>query len=221
MHLRGFLIALVASSLVVANIIAAKIVSVSAPIVGELTASAGVVPIAVAFLCTDVLNERYGRDVAQQAVWVSVGVIVISWVMIQLSVWLPHSGGVPQEMFAGTLSSSTPLFIASVTTVLVSQTFDVAAFDRLRSLTGVQHRWVRNIGSTAVSQFLDTALFSVLAFMVLPLVVGGTQLPLATVASIVVVEYIVKLSLAVADTPLFYALTASEGDSETVVMSHD
>jgi len=214
------LVALAASSLVVANIIAAKIIEVSVLFLGELTASAGVVPIAVAFLCTDVLNERYGKDVAQEAVWVSVGVIVLSWVMIQVSVWLPHSSGVPQETFATTLSSSTPLFIASVMTVLVSQTFDVVAFDRLRYITGGERRWIRNIGSTSLSQLLDTALFSVLAFMFLPVVVGGTQLPLGTVVSIVVVEYVVKLSLAIADTPLFYALTTENRDHGQV-MTHD
>lgn len=217
---RTFLVALAASSLVVANIIAAKIIEVSVPFLGELTASAGVVPIAVAFLCTDVLNERYGKDVAQEAVWVSVGVIVISWVMIQMSVWFPHNSGVPQETFATTLSSSTPLFIASVMTVLVSQTFDVVVFDKLRYITGGESRWIRNIGSTSLSQLLDTALFSVLAFMVLPVVVGGTQLSLGVVVSIVVVEYVVKLSLAIADTPLFYALTTENGDHGQV-MTHD
>lgn len=221
MSLRTFLVALVASSLVVANIIAAKIISFSVPVLGELTASAGVVPIAVAFLCTDVLNERYGRSVAQQAVWVSVGVIVISWFVIQSAVWLPHSSGVSQEAFAATLSSSTPLFIASVMTVLVSQTFDVVVFDTLRSITGDGHRWLRNIGSTSLSQLLDTALFSVLAFMVLPIIVGGTQLGVGVVVSIVIVEYIVKLSLAVVDTPVFYALTSQNDDDNQVVSMCD
>lgn len=202
-----FLVALVSSSLVIANIIASKIVNFSLPLFGELTASAGVIPISIAFLCTDILNERWGEDVAKKAVWTSVSIVALSWGMIQMAVWLPHSSGVPQEMFATTLSSSTPIFVASITTVLVSQTFDVTLFNRIKSITGVGHKWVRNIGSTATSQLLDTSLFTMLAFMVFPLVVGGVQLSAGVVVSIIAVEYVVKIILALIDTPFFYILT--------------
>jgi uncharacterized integral membrane protein (TIGR00697 family) len=208
--MRSVLVPLVASLLVVANIVAAKIVTFSAPLVGELSASAGVFPIAAVFLCTDILNERYGPRVARNTVWVSVAVMVVAWIVIQFAVWLPHDGGVSQSAFATTLTLSTPLFVASVLTVVVSQTLDVVVFHRLRSAFSGRYKWVRNLGSTAFSQLLDTSLFTVLAFMVLPILIGGTQLAIGVIGSIILVEYTVKIALAVIDTPLFYACTRED-----------
>jgi uncharacterized integral membrane protein (TIGR00697 family) len=206
--------------LVVANIIAAKIITVPVPFIGEVAASAGVFPIAITFLCTDILTEEYGKAVAREAVWSIVGVLVLGWGLIQLAVVAPHAGGVPQEMFAATLQASTPLVIASITSALVVQLFDVTFFSYLRTVTNNRHRWVRNIVSTTVSQLFDTTLFTVLAFSLVPMLIGGTVLPWGVIGSIIVVEYILKCCIAVLDTPIFYALTTPNNVTQSP-LKHD
>jgi len=212
-RLMEVLVAAASVMIVIANIIAAKIITVPAPIVGTLEASAGVVPIAGVFLCTDIISERYGKKAAKRSVATFTGLLAVSWAVLQWSVIAPHAGGVPQDAYASTIGSSTSLFFASITSVFVTQMFDVEIFEYLRRLTGGSSRWIRNIGSTAVSQLADTTLFTVLAFVVFPSFVGGSLLPWGVVGSIIAVEYAVRLCLAFLDTPIYYALT--EEDKET------
>lgn len=203
------LTAIAATMLVVANIVAVKIVSVSVPIAGSITFSAGVFPIAVVFFCTDVISEREGKDVAKQAVWEMVFILIVSYVVIQLSVMMPHGGGVSQTDYALVLDASLTLLVASIVTALFSQTLDVIIFHRIRRWTDGSVRWTRNVGSTTISQFIDTAVFTMLAFFFLPPVTGGTVLPISVIVSIIVVEYVVKLCIALVDTIPFYIVTES------------
>jgi uncharacterized integral membrane protein (TIGR00697 family) len=98
--------------------------------------------------------------------------------------------------------------IAGILTTFISQNIDVSIFHRLRAFTGGSHRWLRNLGSTSVSQLVDTAVFITLAFVVLPRVLGGTVSPLAAVPGLIVGQYVVKLIVATLDTPIFYAVTS-------------
>lgn len=209
--MRSLLTAIAATMLVIANIVAVKIVSITIPIVGNVSASAGVFPIAVTFFCTDVISERYGKKASQRSVYVIVTTLALAWGMLWLAVQMPHGGGVSQEAFSVVLLSSTPLVVASVTTAVLSQTLDVSLFHRLLTLTDGKHRWVRNIGSTSVSQFVDVSVFTVLAFVIFPTMLGGSVLSWSTVISIIFVEYVIRLALALLDTPAFYAVTG--GDS--------
>lgn len=214
MRWRELLIGTTSVMLVVANIIAVKIVSISVPIAGTVSFSAGVFPIAIAFLCTDIISELYGKKAAFTTVVTMITALVLSTGMLQLSVALPYGGGVPESMYNTVIDSSLPLVFASITTAMASQSLDVALFHRIREITGGQYKFIRNIGSTAVSQLFDTALFTVLAFAVFPRVIGGTTLPLAVIGSIVLIEYGVKMLLAVIDTPVFYAVTQNGGMRE-------
>ena len=204
---RQLLTAIGASMLILANVVAVKIIPIPLPLLGAVEASAGVFPIAVVFFCTDVISERYGRQAAQDAVKIMLFVLILGWGVLQTAVYMPRVGGVKQAAFASVVGASTSLVVASVLTAVVSQLIDVQLFHYIKDYTDGQHKWFRNIGSTSVSQLLDTALFSMLAFIVVPSTIGGVVLPFSVVLSIIVVEYIVRVSVAVVDTPLFYALT--------------
>jgi len=197
--------------LVLANIVAVKIIPVPLPLVGAVEASAGVFPIAVVFFCTDVISERYGRTAAQSAVKTMLIVLILGWCVLQAAVHMPRIGGVKQAAFASVVGASTSLVVASVLTALISQFLDVRLFHYIKAYTDDEYKWVRNLGSTSVSQLLDTALFSTLAFIVVPNIIGGVVLPFTVVLSIIGVEYVVRVGVAVVDTPLFYALTQTDG----------
>ncbi|MCB1813388.1 MAG: queuosine precursor transporter, partial [Candidatus Competibacteraceae bacterium] len=66
-------------------------------------------------------------------------------------------------------------------------------FARLKQLTGGRYLWLRNNGSTIVSQLLDSTVFIVIAFAgvfpLLPMIFG---------------QWLIKLVIALADTPLVY-----------------
>ena len=65
---------------------------------------------------------------------------------------------------------------------------------------------LRNIASTTISQLVDTILFITLTFSILPSIVGiGIGLPLSVIVQLILGQYLVKLLIALADTPLIYA----------------
>jgi len=91
---------------------------------------------------------------------------------------------------------------------LVSQNWDVIVFHRIRDYTGSES-WLRNIASTASSQAIDTVIFVSVAFAIAPAVLGvGAVLPTDIILSLMVGQYLLKLAIALLDTPVVYAIVS-------------
>lgn len=197
-----------ATSLVVANVTAAKLAFFDVPLVGGVAVPAGFVAIGVAFLCSDLLSELYGPAVAHRVVNGTIIALIVAWGLIYAAIALPVAPFYgAHDAYVTTLGSGATIVLASICTTLVSQHVDVAVFHRIRERTGTGHKWVRNLGSTATSQVVDTTLFIVLAFAVFPTVFGGTTTPLVVLPGMIVGQYVVKLAVAAVDTPIFYVLS--------------
>jgi len=205
---------LFAVSLATAQFLAAKVVAVplpfDAPVVGAaLVFPAGFFAYGLTYFATDCINEVYGVDAARRVVTFGfvglVGVFVMAWVAI----WSPVSpAGVGQDTFVAVVGSSSNIIVGGITAYAVSQFADVALFDRLRSATGGRYLWVRNIGSTATSQALDTVVFVGLAFYVVPHAFGvGNAVPAGVVVALIAGQYVVKVVVAVIDTPFVYLVS--------------
>jgi len=196
-----------AGSVVSANVLAAKIATFNIPLYGVANVPAGFLGLAAAFLFSDALSELYGAETAHKVVNGTVLAVGLSIGLIHASVAMPSAPfyDLGQE-YAAVLSSGTSISVASIVSLLVSQNLDVSIFDRLRN-RGLP-KWVRNVGSTVTSQFVDTALFITLAFSVLPTLLGTTVTPLYALPSLIISQYVVKVLVALGDTPLFYAITA-------------
>lgn len=205
---KSALTALFAGSVVSANVLAAKIAMFNVPILGSAAAPAGFLGLGAAFLFSDTLSELYGPEAAHRAVNGTIAAVIASLGLIHASVAMPAA---PFYEFAQEyetiLLSGTSISLASVATMAVSQNLDVTIFHKLKE-AGLP-KWARNIGSTVTSQLVDTTLFIVLAFAVLPRFMDGTLTPLAALPSLIVSQYVLKVGVAALDTPLFYALTAS------------
>jgi len=154
----------------------------------------------VAFLVSDVLVERHGEDTGHTAVWAGFSALLITITVTQLVLYLPGES-VVNDVFGASL----PILLASLTTILLSQHTDVWLFAQLKER--LPYRPTRNIGSTVMSQGVDTTVFSLLAFAILPVIVGGTTLPLSVITTIVITEWLIKSGIAVMDTPVFILLT--------------
>jgi len=195
MSKKGQLIAIYASMLAIANVAAVKVVSV-----GGWEFTAGVLPIAIAYLVSDIGVEKHGKEFGHKLVWAGVGGLSTVIIVSQVVVSLPGES-VVNQVFAASL----PILTASVLSIIVGQHTDVWLFAAIRER--LPYRPTRNIGSTAISQLLDTVLFTALAFSVLPLVLGGTRLPTATLLTIIATEWVIKFGIAIADTPVFLVAT--------------
>jgi len=208
-NLKTTLTVLFGVSIATANVTAAKLAWFDLPLVGEVSVPAGFVAFGVAFLCSDLLVEYYGKDYAHKVVNSTVFALVAAYALIFISISMPVAPFYGEhEAYVTALSSSSAVIAASVITITVSQHIDVRVFAFFKSLTSGSHRWFRNIGSTGISQGIDTVIFITLAFAVFPLIQAGEpQMWGSALILTIVGQYIAKIGVALADTIPFYIIT--------------
>lgn len=185
-YLYGF----VAAAIVLMNIFVVK----GMYVFGIATAGGNALYASV-FLATDMLNEYYGKKEAQQAVWLGFFASIFFLVMSQLILkMVPADYDIAQDAME-TLFGFLPRVVGgSLIAYLVSQSLDVYLYQRIKKLTGEKMLWLRNNGSTAVSQLVDTILFTLMVFWgVYP-----------NLWQFILFAYIIKLAVAIMDTPFIY-----------------
>ena len=166
--------------------------------------SLGVIFYSSIFFATDLLGEKHGRAVAGQAVLLGFGVSVIVVVMMSMSLLYLPSTRPESALFSTDIHHAfsrildfTPRFVfGSLFAYLVSQSFDVWFFHRVRAWTQGKHLWLRNNLSTIASQALDTVLYAV--------VVWWGIFDLVTALKLALAKYAFKVFIAAFDTPFIY-----------------
>tara|TARA_B100001750_G_C15199538_1_gene442882 strand:- start:1 stop:612 length:612 start_codon:yes stop_codon:yes gene_type:complete len=183
-----------ASLILVANITAVKIISI-----GPESIDAGIVAYPLTFLISDVISEIYGKRTATKIVWMgfAVNIMMVSLIFIVGKI-PPAPFWIDQSAYDSILGSIPRIVAASMLAFLISQNHDVLAFDMWKRVTKGKYLWFRNNASTSVSQLIDTVVFVIIAF-------AGTY-SWGTIWSMIWVTYIIKLLVAVLDTPILYFL---------------
>ncbi len=223
---RTVFVALFVTALVTAQLTASKVLAIGLPVELPLVGAAlfvpgGVLAYAATFFASDCYAELYGRREAQ--LLVNVG-FVMNFVMLGL-VWFAIAApvapeavtNVPAGEFRAALGSSTSIVAGSMLAYLVSQNWDVYVFHRIRRWTDGRHLWLRNLGSTASSQLIDTVIFVAVGFALAPALLDGAPLPaVGDLLPLVVGQYVVKVLIAVGDTPLVYVAVRYLRETEFV-----
>lgn len=157
------------------------------------------------FLLTDLLSEHYGKKEAFRSIWIGFGVSVIFVVATQiLLAFVPFESDFAHSHLHALFSIAPRILLGSMLAYLIAQNFDVWAFTTIKSLTKGRFLWLRNNGSTLVSQFLDTIIFTTVgltAFSWLP--VGGV-IGADIFWPVVWATYAIKVLVAILDTPFLY-----------------
>ncbi len=159
----------------------------------------------VTFLLTDVINDYYGRKGARFVTLVAGAMAALAWAALVGTSALPTDPdsyflhGEYEKIFGG----SAKLFVASILAFLVGQFLDISVFQYWKRLTQSRHLWLRATGSTLVSQIVDTAIINAIFW-------GGVagKTPL-WITQKIGREYVIKLVVAIALTPIVYALHAA------------
>jgi len=187
------------TSLIVANIVSAKIVTFAGMVI-----PAAIVAYPLTFLMTDVIGELWGKEQANRTVRIGFWCQLISLLLIGLAILLPVAPFADnQEQFKGIMSSSFRVVFASMIAYLCSQSWDVWIFHKIRSKS-TKHKWIRNNASTMTSQIIDTAIFITIAF------VGKVP----NIWIMILSQYFIKVIYALLDTLPFYLMT--KGSEERV-----
>ncbi|MEX2151206.1 MAG: queuosine precursor transporter [Steroidobacteraceae bacterium] len=177
---------------------------------GSLSFTAGVMLWPIVFIMTDIINEHFGVRGVRLISWLAVGFIGYAFLFAYLAIGLAPAAwwitigadrGVPdmQAAFASVFGQGMWTIAGSITAFLVGQLIDVAVFQRIRRATGERLIWLRATGSTAVSQLVDSFIVLYIAF-----VLGPQQWPIPLFLAVGTVNYLYKLSMAIALIPLLY-----------------
>ncbi|GAB3701443.1 VUT family protein [Halorubrum pallidum] len=200
-----FTVALATSQLTAAKVIALPL-PLALPVIGpEITLPGAALAYALTFLASDCYAELYGRRATQ----VVVNVAFLANFLVLALVWSTLAApGVNPEIsaaFETALGPATNIVAGSLLAYVVSQNWDVFVFHAIRDRTGSGMLWLRNIASTATSQALDTAIFVGVAFYAAPTLLGvGSPLPPAVLLALGLGQYLLKLAIALLDTPVVY-----------------
>ncbi len=90
------------------------------------------------------------------------------------------------------------IILGSLCSYTVSQYHDIWAFHFWKKLTKNKFLWLRNNLSTITSQFIDTLIFVTIAFY--------GSVPNNILISMVIGQFLIKLLIAIVDTPIVYLL---------------
>lgn len=178
----------------------------------------GVLPYPITFLCTDLISELYGKKRAQMLVWI--GLLLNVWVLFILWIGgvLPPSTPLgpdglpamdhPDRTFYQIRKWTSMATLASMIAYLSAQLVDVHIFHFLKKLTRGKALWLRNNGSTLISQMVDSlAVILITYFFTSAISITPGETMFSTLIVLILSNYIFKMFAALVDTLPFYAGT--------------
>jgi len=186
---KAWLISYMAMATVMMNLVVVKQMSLFG-----LDATGGNVLYASLFLATDLLSEHWGSREARKAVRIGFlgGLFFLVTVRIMLR-YAPNEYDVAQPHMEAIFGFLPRIVLGSLTAYLTAQHLDVWLYHRIHRATGDRWLWLRNNGSTWISQAVDTIVFYSIAFWgVFP------------IAEAILFTWLLKVLIAALDTPFIY-----------------
>ena len=159
---------------------------------------------ASSFLVTDILSEIAGKKEAQKAV--NIGIFTSVFFIIISQSWLlyqPSANDWAQPSIRTIFSNTPRLMLVSVAVYAICQRFDVWAYHKWWAFStkhfggdSRKYLWLRNNGSTLISQLLNTLLYTFGAFY--------GMYEFQVLVSIAMSSYVIFIVTSLADTPFVY-----------------
>lgn len=180
--------------LVMSNLFGGKIISVLG-----FTVAGAIITYPLTFLSTDIIGEIWGKQEANDCVKIGIIVQLIFLALGYLSLAIPpqEASEALQQSLKVVLNQGLRMTLASLGAFSVSQFLDVFLFHKLKESCNGKKKWLRNNLSTMTSQLVDTLIFIMIAFY------GVVD----NLPAMVLGQYVIKLLLALGDTPFFYFFT--------------
>lgn len=192
-------------SLVISNVITGKVIDTGITLFGNpVTIAGAVICYPVCYLITDIVGEMWGKREANKIVKYGFIGQVLATFIIAATTYTPYLDMDMQAAYVKLLGQNWVFVAGSLSAYLASQYLDVHIFHTLKEKTNGKSKWIRNNASTMLSQFVDTAIFIVIAFGFGFGWIFDNQVALL---NMVIGQYLIKLIIAVLDTVPFYILT--------------
>ena len=217
---------IVLSSIFFASMVMLNIIGLTRFVrMGPLALAVGVLPYPLTFLVTDIISEIYGRSRANFIVWVGLGLNLFVFVVLFLGQWLEPVAGEFQPSWqvlylakpvslpnGQSFNGSVDLFyiiyactsgsiVASLLAYSSAQFFDIKIFHYLKRKTRGKALWLRNNGSTLMSQGIDS--LAVIAITFGMSLMSG-KMGIGEFFILFGSNYLFKMTVALLDTLPFY-----------------
>ena len=192
------IVAIFITTLVIANIIAVKLVNI-----GGLIVPAAVVIFPLSYIFGDVLTEVYGYANARKVIWLGFACNLLAVVAITLGQIIPPAPFAldVQSSYERILGYAPRLLAASFLAYLVGEFANSFVLSKMKIMTGGRYLWTRTIGSTLIGEGLDSLIFITFAFM--------GVIPPDGLANAIITQWLFKSVYEIIATPLTYFVVNS------------
>lgn len=165
----------------------------------------GLIAYPFTFLVTDLISELFGRKKAQSVVWIGFFMNLYMLGLMTAANWFPNSSGVSGglELFDGVYEFLIANTLSSMFAYLVAQSVDVRLYHFWKQLTDGKYLWLRNNGSTMISQLVDST--AILSILYMTSNLGENVSSIGALTILILNSYLFKFFFALFDTPILYA----------------
>ena len=195
---RGYVFVLIAIYTVLMNIFVLKQFDVFGLAITWGNALYGAI-----FLWTDLIAEHHGRKEAFKAVFVWFMSMILFVVSTQFFLWFhPNDYDFAHDAMLSLFSLAPRILVWSMLAYIIAQTIDIYLFDKIKSWTKWKYLFLRNNGSTLVSQAIDTFIFTLVWLTTIGTFEGVIWMDIFW--QVFFTTYLIKLIIALIDTPFLY-----------------
>jgi len=205
------------TALITSNVVTGRLIATGIFIKGtEMILPGAMLCYAMTFLITDIIGEIWGKQEANICVKIGLVAQIISMSLIQLTGLFPAPTEDIYHSYKVILGQNYIFVIASLCAYYCSQTWDVYIFHIIRTWCinkwgNNKARWIWNNLSSFTSQIIDTLIFIIIAFGVGYKWLFDIKM-LPTLGLMIIGQYLVKIILAICDTPFFYMFTENKNE---------
>ncbi len=178
-----------------------------------LAFDAGTLLFPVSYIFGDILTEVYGYKQSRRVIWSGFAAALLMaltfWVVGLMpgeAMWQQYAGQDAYNAILGGVASG-GIIIASLSAYLVGEFSNSVVLAKMKVATAGRFLWLRTIGSTLVGEGVDTVIFVLVATLF-------GVFPPEIAFSLIVANYIFKVTIEIAFTPLTYALVGFLKKSE-------
>ncbi len=211
------IMALFVTVLIVSNIASsAKIVDWGISLLGlPLAFDAGTLLFPLSYIFGDILTEVYGYRASRRVIWTGFACLGLSALVFSLvrilpgeANWQAYAGDTAYLAILGGMSSG-GIVLASLAGYWSGEFSNSFVLAKMKLLTRGRWLWTRTIGSTLVGEFVDTAVFVIVASLF-------KVFPWELFLTLTLTNYLFKVGVEALMTPITYlvvnALKRAEGE---------
>lgn len=180
--------------LLISNTVSTKIL-----VLGPLSFDGGTILFPLSYIFGDILTEVYGYQRSRRVIWAGfLAAAAMAAIYALVDVLPPAAGWGGEAAYEAIFRPVYRIVPASLIAYFAGEFSNSYVLAKMKILTKGRWLWTRTVGSTVVGEGVDTFLFVMIAFW--------RELSLGLLASVLISNYLFKVGVEVAMTPLTYRI---------------